>query len=210
MIVHRPIADKGFTLLELLIAMAIFAVISVMTFHGFQSILKTREVMEREGDRLASLQRVMVIMSRDFEQIVSRRIRDEFDGQQPALLCSPLENQKVEFSRGGWRNPAALARSNIQRISYRFIDNSIVRESWPVLDRTHATKSVSQTILTDVDNFSLRFLDSMDNWQTSWPPEEETVSNYHRMLPKAIEITLDLEDWGKIHRLFLLAWEGGE
>jgi len=190
--------------------MAIFAVISVMTFHGFQSILKTREIMEREGDRLASLQRVVVIMSRDFEQIVSRRIRDEFDGQQPALLCSPLENHKVEFSRGGWRNPAALTRSSIQRISYRFIDNSIVRESWPVLDRTHATKSISQTILTDVDNFSLRFLDSMDNWQTSWPPEEDAVGKNQRMLPKAIEITLDLEDWGKIHRLFLLAWEGGE
>lgn len=210
MIVRKPITDQGFTLLEILVAMAIFAVISVMTFHGLQAILKTREDMDREGDRLASLQRVMIMMSRDFEQIVARRIRDEYGGQQPALLCQALAEKTVEFSRGGWRNPATLARSSIQRVSYRFIDRSIIRESWPVLDRAVATKPVSQTVLTGVDDFRLRFLDRDKEWQTSWPPEAREASNDQRMLPQAIEVTLDLEDWGTIHRLFLLAWEGGE
>ncbi|MBW6520651.1 MAG: type II secretion system minor pseudopilin GspJ [Desulfoarculaceae bacterium] len=210
MIVRKPITDTGFTLLEILVAMAIFAVISVMTFHGLQAILKTREDMDLEGDRLASLQRVMIMMSRDFEQIVARRIRDEYGGQQPALLCQALAEKTVEFSRGGWRNPATLARSSIQRVSYRFIDRSIVRESWPVLDRAVATKPLSQTVLTGVDDFRLRFLDRDEEWQTSWPPEAREASNDQRMLPQAIEVTLDLEDWGTIHRLFLLAWEGGE
>lgn len=188
--------------------MAIFAVISVMTFHGLQSILQTRDTMVREGDRLASLQRVMMMMSRDFEQIVRRPIRDEYDGQQPALICQEQEKKTVEFSRGGWRNPAAKARSSIQRVSYRFIDHTILRESWPVLDRAAATEPASQTILTGVADFSLRFLDSNDAWQTSWPPEASETVTDQRLLPKAIEVTLDLEDWGTIHRLFLLAWEG--
>lgn len=190
--------------------MAIFAVISVMTFQGLDSIIKNRDAMVREGDRLASLQRVMILMSRDFEQIVGRRIRDEYGGQQPALICKAVEEKTVEFTRGGWRNPAALARSSMQRVSYSFVDHSIVRESWPVLDRAAATEPAKQTILTGVADFKLRFLDKSDEWQTSWPPEERTASNDQRRLPKAIEVTLDLEDWGTIHRLFLLAWEGGE
>lgn len=197
-------------MLELMVAMAIFAVISIMTFQGLSSILKNRDAMMQEGDRLASLQRVMIIMSRDFEQIVSRTLRDEYSGQQPALICKAREEKTVEFSRGGWRNPAALARSTIQRVSYRFVDQTIVRESWPVLDRAAATEPASQTILTGVADFRLRFLDKNDGWQTSWPPEENAVSSNQRMLPKAIEVTLDLEDWGIIHRLFLVAWEGGE
>jgi general secretion pathway protein J len=152
----------------------------------------------------------MIMMSRDFEQIVSRSIRDEYGGQQPALICKAREEKTVEFSRGGWRNPAGLARSSIQRVSYRFVDQTLLRESWPILDRAAATEPVSQTILTGVVDFTLRFLDKNEEWQTSWPPEESATSNDQRLLPKAIEVTLDLDDWGTIHRLFLVAWEGGE
>ena len=190
--------------------MAIFAVISVITFQGLQSMIKSREIMGAEADRLASLQGAMALMSRDFEQMVARSIRDEFGEMQPALICTVDDGTAVEFSRGGWRNPAGLPRSNMQRVAYRFKDAKLIRDTWPVLDRALTTEPVSRELVAGVVNFRLRFQDNNDTWQTSWPPPAETESTDEQsQLPRALEMTLELEDWGTLTRLFVLAWQGG-
>jgi len=199
---------KGFTLLELLVAMSIFAIISVMTFQGLRTMLDNRDIVDRESDHLASLQRAMMMMGRDFEQIVGRSIRDEFGIAHPALYSNASGKSVVEFSRGGFRNPAALARSSIQRVSYSSVDHILKRETWSVLDRAVAVKPARWNVLTGVNDVKLRFLDGERVWQTSWPPEEMAGSDL-QTLPVAIEVVLELEDWGTIKRLFLLAGEGG-
>jgi len=202
---------QGFTLLELLVAMAIFALISVMTFQGLQSMIKSREIMGAETERLAALQGAMALMARDFQQIIARPIRDEFGDMQPAVISTAGDGTAVEFSRGGWRNPAALARSNMQRVAYRLKDSKLLRETWPVLDRAATTKSVSRELVTDVLDFRLRFQDNNDHWQPSWPPPAETIAAAaQKQLPKAVEMTLELAEWGTLTRLFVVAWQGGE
>lgn len=208
LIVHRQEGEKGFTLLELLVAISIFAIISAMTFQGLHSMIDNREIMDNESNRLASLQRAMVMMSRDFEQIVDRTVRDEFLVVQPALSAKADSKTIVEFSRGGFRNPAGLARSTILRVSYRLADRILVRETWPVLDRAVAVEPVSSNILTGVDDIKLRFLDVNRVWHPVWPPEEMADSG-NKQLPLAVEAVLELEDWGMIKRLFLLPGEGG-
>jgi general secretion pathway protein J len=189
--------------------MAIFAVISVITFQGLQSMIKSREIMGAEADRLASLQGAMALMSRDFKQMLPRSIRDEFGEMQPALICTANDKTAVEFSRGGWRNPAGLPRSNMQRVAYRFKDANLIRDTWPVLDRALTTEPVSRKLVAGVINFRLRFQDNNDNWQTAWPPPAETSTGEQSQLPRALEMTLELEDWGTLTRLFVLAWQGG-
>lgn len=210
MLAPRFSSAQGFTLLELLVAMAIFAVISVITFQGLQSMIKSREIMGAETARLAGLQGAMALMSRDFEQMVARPIRDEFGDIQPALLCIADNGTAVEFSRGGWRNPAALARSSMQRVGYRLKGTNLIRDTWPVLDRALTTEPVSRELIAGVIHFRLRFRDNTDTWQTSWPPPTETLTaGEQSQLPRALEMTLELEDWGTLTRIFIVAWQGG-
>ncbi len=191
--------------------MAIFAVISVITFQGLQSMIKSREIMDKETDRLASLQGAMALMSRDFEQVVARSIRDEYGEMQPALISTAEGSSEIEFSRGGWRNPAALARSSMQRVAYRLKGTNLIRDTWPVLDRAVTTEPVRRELVDGVVDFRLRFQDNNENWHTSWPLAEDSESfGDLGTLPRGLEVSLDLEDWGTITRLFVLAWQGGE
>jgi general secretion pathway protein J len=74
----RRIAIGGFTLLELLVALAIFAVLATMAYAALNSVLTARKQVEAKSARLSALQTALMIMERDVEQAVPRGIRDEF------------------------------------------------------------------------------------------------------------------------------------
>lgn len=188
--------------------MAITAVISLMTFQGLGEMIKTREAMEQEAGQLAALQSALATLSRDCEGVVPRPIRDGYGNPRPALIGGEREAGAVEFTRGGVRNPGRRARSTRERIAYRLNDRTLVRDSWPVLDRAADTLPSERVLLTGVDGFQVRFLDRRREWQGSWPPAGEAAGAEDR-LPLALEVTLELEGWGTITRLFLLAGEGG-
>lgn len=134
--------------------MAIFALISVITFQGLQGMMKSRAIMDAETARLAALQGAMALMARDFQQMIARPIRDEFGDVQPAVICTVADGTTIEFSRGGWRNPAALARSTMQRVAYHLTGSTLIRETWPVLDRTLTTEPVSRELVAGVFIFA--------------------------------------------------------
>lgn len=195
-------ANQGFTLLELLVAMAIFAAIAVMTYQGLAAMIATRERTEQEGSRLATLQSAMTMMGRDFEQMIDRPIRDEYDTPRPAVVSPVGEQGEIEFSRGGVRNPTSSPRSTMQRIGYRLTGHALVRETWQGVDQVANTEPVRREVVTGVDEFHLRFLDNHRQWLPSWPPPDADADN-PRLLPQAVEVTLTLDDWGTITRLFL-------
>lgn len=198
---HSSPEQRGFTLLELLVAMAIFAVISGLTFQGLREMAVSRERLAQEGERLAALQGALAIMARDFEQGCDRRIRDEYGNWRPALLGGEHEPDLVEMSRGGFRNPTGRPRSSMQRIAYRLTDHTLIRRTWPVLDRVANTEPASQSLLSGVTAVKIEFMDSSKRWRPSWPPEEDAALRKGN-LPKALRVTLELEDWGTITRLF--------
>lgn len=197
----KPPDHRGFTLLEVLVAMAIFAVISGLTFQGLREMAVSRERLAKEGERLAALQGALAIMARDFEQGADRRIRDEYGNFRPALIGGEHEPDLVELSRGGFRNPAGRPRASLQRIAYRLTDHTLIRRSWPVLDRAATTDAVSQPLLSGVTALKIEFMDSSKQWRPSWPPEGDTALRKGNV-PKALRVTIELEDWGTITRLF--------
>ncbi len=109
-----------------------------------------------------------------------------------------------ELTRAGWRNPAGHARSELQRVAWRMEDAAVIRNSWQALDRAHSSEPYAQRMIGGVAALSVRCLDTQRNWQLSWPPSgyEEGVSP---PLPMAMEVTVELEDWGEIKRLFRIA-----
>ena len=106
----------------------------------------------------------------------------------------------AELSRDGWRNPATLPRSTLQRVQYRLTDRTVIREYWPVLDRPLGMEGRVQELFAGVEKFEWEFLDQAGEWQPVWPPliaEAAAPTD----LPVAIRYTLESDDFGVIERL---------
>ncbi|HVC38234.1 MAG TPA: type II secretion system minor pseudopilin GspJ, partial [Gammaproteobacteria bacterium] len=170
---------RGFTLVELLVAVAIFAVIAVLAYGGLDSVIHQREQTAGVMNRLRVVQQAFALMARDFGQLEPRPVRDPL-GNTPlaAFVSTPQNLPPVVFTRGGWSNPLADVRSTEERVAYELDDDKLVRLSWPELDNPSQALPTKQELLTGVSAFDLRFMDSSGQWQTQWPPLNTDVNAY--------------------------------
>ena len=193
---------RGFTLVEVLIAIAIFAILSVMAYGGLDTVIKNREHTEQELDRLKQLQMTMVKLQRDIEQTIARDGTDELGGVLYKMASSPDTSIVIELTRNGWSNFAKLKRSHLQRVAYKFEDNNLVRMSWPFVDRAQDSQALETILIDNLDEVSVRFFDN-NEWIDDWPrPETLASSSTEVGLPAAVEVTLKMHDWGDIIRIF--------
>src|SRR4249920_2873586 len=131
---------RGFTLLELLIAMAIFAVIGAMALGGYVQLSRQSERLEVSMKRTRAVQMSMMRFAQDFAELEPRSVRDALgSSSEPAILADARSTNLVQFTRAGWSNPAAIPRSTLQRVAYRIEDGKLYRDHWEVLDRTLTT-----------------------------------------------------------------------
>lgn len=196
--------NKGFTLLELLVAIAIFVVMSFMAYSGLSSVLESRQLTDKVTDRIAAVQMAVSFMQRDLEQALDRNIRDEFGSPAAAFLANELGDLRLEFSRHGYPNPAELSRSHIQRVGYVFEDETLYRQYWAVLDRAQDSVPARDILVEEIKEVSFRFLDTKNQWHVNWPPVN-TEKPLQAGLPKAVEFSLSFDDLGKIRRLIALS-----
>lgn len=194
--------QPGFTLIEILVAMVIVAVIGVLAYGGLHGLISEREHTAASMRRLRLVQQAFVIMTRDFEQLEPRPVRDPLGGTLLAAFISTPQNQPpLVFTRGGWSNPLADVRSTEERVAYQLDNDQLLRLSWPELDVPTQTDPVKQVLLTDVTEFDLRFMDSNGEWQTQWPPLNANSTAYLAQLPRAVEISVTLKDLDRITRI---------
>ncbi|MEE4377600.1 MAG: type II secretion system minor pseudopilin GspJ [Candidatus Competibacteraceae bacterium] len=196
--------QAGFTLLELLVALAVFAILSVVAYGGLRSVLFTEVAIEAEAQRLAQVQMAFHILEQDVIQTVSRSIRDEFGQRQAALVSGGLQDDLFILTRTGWDNPLNRARPSLQRLSYRWENNQLYRLQWDVLDRVGLTEPRETLLLDRIGEVQIRFLDQDDSWQTVWPPTTNSAEANLDLLPRAVEVQILLEDWGEITRLLVI------
>jgi general secretion pathway protein J len=193
--------QQGFTLLELMIASIIFAIMAVMAYGGLDNVISNSQSSKQSLQRLQQIQQSVSILNRDFGQIIPRPIRDEFGNPQPYLTAGNNIDNLVEFTRGGRVNPGGLLRSTLLRVAYQFDDETLVRLQWPQLDRTQEQEPKKTTLIDKVEKITIRFLDGEGEWQEQWPPLN-TATGVTSPHPLAIEILLQLKDWGEIRRLY--------
>lgn len=196
----------GFTLVEILVAMAIVAVIGVLAYGGLHGLIREREQTATSMQRLRLVQQAFAIMTRDFSQLEPRAVRDPLGGTPlAAFLSAPQSQPPLVFTRGGWGNPLADVRSTEERVAYQLDNGQLLRWSWPELDVPAQTQPVKQVLLATVTQFDLRFMDSNGDWQTQWPPLNANSVAYLAQLPRAVEIDVTLKDLGRITRIVEVA-----
>lgn len=195
---------RGFTLIEILVAMFLLAVIGTAGFTMLQQINAAKTRISDQSDRMVQLQRTFYWLAEDVTQIIDRPIRSSVDSLIPAVLINEQGTSLIDITRAGWANPAAdilPARSTMQRVSYILEDDNLVRAYWYHLDTLEDGPTRRRKLLTGVEQLTLRFMDGQGSWQDNWPPlnSQDDVGN-----PRAIEFNFELEDMGKVTRVFAL------
>jgi len=218
---RKPTVASGFTLLEVMIAMSIFAIMGLASYQLLSGEIRIQERLQQHSDRHNSWQRSMMRLSRDIQQIVDRGIREDYGEREAALIS---DGQSLQLTRQGWSNPLERPRSELQRVHYSLQshDNlpvngasqpttnaslnaekcySLRRQFWPNLDRAPGSEAIQQTLFIGVTDLRLRFFHTgKRQWVTQWPTSDDEAGE----LPQAIEITLTSDQYGETQRLFTL------
>jgi len=204
---RRSAAAGGFTLLELLVAMAIFAILGTLALSGYTELQRQSEYAEQRLERLREVQRAVQTIAQDLAQIEPRPVREPLgETRLPAVLATEPVEYGLQFTRAGWSNTAGLPRPTLQRVGYRLDGEGLWRDHWPVLDRTLATEPTRVRLLAGVRNVRFRFMTPSRDWVERWPATEGFgFAGSERMRPAAVEVTVDLEDWGEIRRVIEVA-----
>jgi len=150
-ILYQPSRMRGFTLLELLVTMGIFAVISALALGGLNAVVTQQTIAKAQMQRLAELQRALRYLTDDFAQLNPRFVRQVLgDSTDPPLVTDSLGENVVRLSRSGWRNPVPVARGTLQRVQYRIEEEDLIREYWLVMDYPLGVEPRSEVVLEDV------------------------------------------------------------
>ena len=202
--------SAGFTLLELLIAIALFALLGLGTYRMLEAVLQSDEAVRAQELQLRELSRAVWAFERDLQQVIGRPIRDEFGDERNAFI-GQLDGEDgapvLELTRAGWRNPTGQRRANLQRVRWRLAGDKLERVYWVVLDRDLDSEPRVQRVLEDVQGLQLRYLDEEAVWHEEWPPFDfgrGSPENAAERLPIALELNIEHARYGRITRLLRL------
>jgi len=194
---------EAFTLIELIVAIAVFSILALVAYGGLQSLLHNRDDIEREMQLLSELQSTFLNMQLDLEQAVNRPFRGAYGDAQPEFSAEVVAGSpSIELTRAGWRNPMSRARSHLIRVSYRLHDGKLERIYWNVLDRAQDSQPRARVLIENIRDMKLRFLSHTGEWLNQWSATGEEAGH---ALPRAVEVTLELDDWGQLQRIFSLS-----
>ena len=186
--------QRGFTLLELLVAVALFAVVAVLAYGGLDQIARQGGDLEAESARLADVQRAVDRLVSDLRATALRPVRDGNAGRLPALSGDPLS---IEFTRAGYGNRLAEPRAELERVGYRLEQGHLRRLHYAALDRPSPLPERDDDLLDGVQElrFSYRSVDGRE--LPAWPATRQGDAS----LPGAVRVLLRLKDYGDIERL---------
>jgi general secretion pathway protein J len=193
--------QRGFTLVEVLVALTIFALMSTLAYRGLTSVLETRKHLAEDNRRWRDLALTLAQLEQDLGQAVNRPVRDSGGLLQPALVGNPqplASEATLSLSRMGlaWQTGVA---ADVQRHGYRLNNGTLEQLAWPVLDQAPLSAPAVYPLLQRVSRFELRYLDAAGNWQPRWP-----LPGVAAVLPAALEVVVELDGGTTVTRVFVL------
>lgn len=188
---------KGFTLLEILIALFIFTILSIMMAGGLRTVINAQSGAERSAERLRQMQIVLVRMSRDIEQVVNRPVKTRNGQDASAFFGTP---EGFAFTHGGIAGQAQQ-RQVLQRAQYIWGHQQLWRMVWDVLDQAANSPKPNQRLIMDhVTNARFEYLDAKNIFHKNWPVQGMA----NQPLPRAVRVSLTIANWGTIRQIYVI------
>jgi general secretion pathway protein J len=194
--------QAGFTLIEILVAVAILGILSVGAYSVLDAGMRARVHMEQRLAELEKVQRAVGKIEQDLQRLVPRVVRNEF-GDKQALLIGESDTSgqlaQLAFTRGDWRNPAQLPRANLQHVLYKFENGQLQRGHRLFLDAASNSVTILATLLEDVESFQLGFLTKDNQWLDAWGMFAQ--NDQLMELPLMVRMRLEIAPFGVIERM---------
>ena len=188
----------AFTLLELLVAVAVFSVISVAAYSGLRNIVATATIAETQEKELIEKLAAVTVIENDLLNIVPRSIRDELGDRVAAL--NKIQADQLQLTRRLPGIPQEFSQVDLKRIDYTFRENALWRRSWAVLDRLPNTDSQEQKLLSGLNSVTWEFYSG--GWQAFWPNDNDPIAI--EQVPEAMRVRLEFKNGRHIERVILI------
>lgn len=204
--------SRGFTLIEMLLAVIIFAFVGVASVAMLDTVAKSDEASRQSIDRMEKLQRALMLFERDIWQITPRQVRINGEAPEKVTLAGAAnfiesDDDGISFSHAGWTNPGmVLPRSEVQLVGYRLRENKFERVFYLYPDAVTGTEPTVQTLLEDVDELKFRYMAEASEEQQAELQWLESWDN--AKWPRAVKVTLTSPELGSIERIFMLPQNG--
>ncbi len=187
--------QSGFTLIEILVAMSIFAVIAAMSYTTMSTYVDHRERLAEHYTKLQNLQRLFILIERDLRFVISRPVRNESGDEEEAILVG----------KGGELIRLTLALPDVQsptgttlaRVAWRLDGDELTRVVWEVLDRDSGSESSEKIIETGVEEVELQYY-----WYTPSGTVNTAKAESTNSIPDGMELVLTLENGVSYRRVF--------
>ncbi len=189
--------SDGYTLVEILVAVAVFSVLAASAWVALNSLSSAAMAHRERSESFGALQMAVARLDADLRQLASRSARSSEGRPVPALAGTATS---LEGTRAGWSNPAGIKRSTLQRFAWQLGGTELQRLQWPVIDRVAGSQALRETVLPQGVTLRFRYRDSSGTWHERWP----LVTGGQQDLPVAIEYRLDTPQHGQIQRLVVL------
>jgi general secretion pathway protein J len=189
---------KGFTLLEMLVALFIFGLVSAAGVGVLRFSMDNQELVRVRIERLAELESARALLKADLLQAVARRVRDAHGRPNDFVFAGNQQSgggPLLALTRRGLDNPDGDPRPSLQYIEYRLADGVLERVARPALDGGEVLPA--RRLLAGVRTASLQFL-----WRGQWL--EALPRGAHVELPQAVRLDLELQDYGAVSQLLLV------
>ena len=187
---------NGFTLVELLVSLFIFGMLSAAGVALLAFSVRAQEAADARLDDLADFRRAGALLAGDLAQAAPRTARDTAGHARPAFEGSGGEQGGIAlaFVRRGWENLDDTPRASLQRVEYRFEEGRLTRRIYPRLDG--AAPQPATIVAEGVRRVRFRYRDREGNWRERWDPTNVAE------LPRAVELVMDAEGSGTTRQLF--------
>lgn len=196
--------QRGLTLLELIVAIALLALIGLATATTLNSAINNEKHLDTRAEAIEALSYALSIVRQDLEQVVNRPFigPGSHDGQTRVMTGYHNEIEAagdlLRFTRTGRRSiPGAFPGSRLQHIHYQLIDNQLIRATAPVPNPVDEELPLKQILLESIEQIQLHYY--LSGWTNSWATEQTSQT-----LPRAVRITLTTTRWGDIEQIVLL------
>lgn len=190
---RRPGADAGLTLIELLVALVIFALLGVMAYRAVAAAAASRERIAAELLRWRAIANFFQVAEIDLAQFVQRPV-----GAQTATSASLALNRAEDGTSEIGFLKLDGSGGAVRRRGYRFDGERIVQLRWPGIDAT--TAPAAYPILDRVKAMHWTILTADGQRSGTWPPVGVSAA----AAPAAIEFELELPDVGTLQRVFVI------
>ena len=199
--------EKGFTLIEILVAMAIFSLIGVAATAILTTVIDSDSLSQARAGRLQQLQRAMLFIERDLLQAMPRATRVNGERVSIVMRGGPGDSSDADaigFVRGGWQNPQLmLPRSTQQYVAYRLYDGQLQRVYSMHVDNVVGYEPKTQTLLENITDFQVSFIAPSGTFDVNDPDWQQRYQD--TQLPRMVALEITSDDFGVIRREFALA-----